>query len=411
MSETCITPVPQGTVTTASGFEAAGVACGIKPNGALDLALVRSARPCVGAALFTTNAFKAAPVLYDRAVLARNASGLHAVVINSGCANACTGDRGLRDSQATAAATAQALGASPDDVMVMSTGVIGAHLPMDKILAGVTAASKGLAATAGAGHAAARAIMTTDTRPKECAVRVSTPDGSYYVAGMAKGAGMIHPNMATLLCVLTTNAKIAAGAAQNALREAIDVSLNAISVDGDMSTNDTVLLLANGDAEMPMIASTADRAYAAFVAGLTHVAMELARNLVRDGEGATRLIEITVKGARTQAEAKQAAKSVANSLLVKTAIYGQDANWGRIACAVGYSGVPVAPECVSIWLDDLELFRRGAPYDVNEARASEILARADIPITIDLGAGDARATVWTCDLSHKYVDVNAHYRT
>ena len=411
MSEHRIEWIAEGTITTPDGFQAAGVACGIKPQGALDLALVYSPRPCVGAAMFTTNAFQAAPVLYDRELLRHHADALHGVVINSGCANACTGDRGLEDSRATAAAAGEALGISADSVAVMSTGVIGVHLPMDKIRAGIKAAARALASAPEAGHAAARAIMTTDTRPKECAARITAPEGSYVIAGMAKGAGMIHPNMATMLAVLTTDVGLTPAVASRALRAAVEVSLNAITVDGDMSTNDTVLLLANGAVGRPTLVHTEGAAYDAFVEGLTQVATELARGLVRDGEGATRLVEITVKGARTPAEAKQAAKAVANSLLVKTAIYGQDANWGRIACAVGYSGVPVDPTRVNIWLGDLELFHQGAPYGVNEARASEILARPEITITVELGAGEAQATVWTCDLSHKYVDINAHYRT
>jgi len=401
----------EGAVTTTPGFEAASVACGIRSTGAPDLALVFSRRPCVGAALFTTNAFKAAPVLYDRAVLARNANAFHGVVINAGCANACTGAQGLRDSQATAAAAGAALGVSGESILVMSTGVIGVHLPMDKVLSGVKQAASSLDPGIEAGHATARAIMTTDTRPKESAVRVLTPGAAYTIAGMAKGAGMIHPNMATMLCVLTTDARLTPDVAHAALTQATEVSLNAVTVDGDMSTNDTVLLLANGQADVPLMDAASGSRYAAFVEGLMAVATDLAKELARDGEGATRLVEVTVRGARSRAEAKQAAKSVANSLLVKTAIYGQDANWGRIACAVGYSGIEVDPERVNIWLGDLELFRLGAPYDVNEARASEILAQKEIAITVDLGAGDAQATVWTCDLSHGYVDINAHYRT
>ena len=417
MPDVQLQPVEDGAITSTPGFQAAGVASGLKPDGALDLALIYSAQPCTGAAMFTTNAFKAAPVLYDQMALARNPDGLRGVVINSGCANACTGEQGLRDAGAMAAGAAATLGVGVEDVMVMSTGVIGALLPMSTILAGMAEAARGLSSCARAGHDAARAIMTTDTRPKEMATRVITEEGQFVIAGMAKGAGMIHPNMATMLCLITSNVQIAPELAQRALRDAVDRSFHMISVDGDTSTNDTVLLMANGLADTPPIESSASATYRGFVRGLSHVAVELAKAIVRDGEGATRLVEITVRGARSRGEAKQVAMSVARSMLVKTAIYGQDANWGRIVCAVGYSGVTIEPELVRIWLGDLELVRGGAPYDTNEERASEILAQPEIGIGIDLGQGreldspGATATVWTCDLSHGYVDINSHYRT
>jgi glutamate N-acetyltransferase / amino-acid N-acetyltransferase len=404
-------PIADGSITSTPGFEAAGVAAGIKPAGALDLALVHAEHPCVAAAVFTTNAFKAAPVLYDRRILAENPAGLRAVMINSGCANACTGDEGLRNTVASAAAAARELGIAPRDVMVMSTGVIGAQLPMDRITRGIAAAAARRSPAGSAGHDAARAIMTTDTRPKESAVRVTYEGGAFSIAGMAKGAGMIHPNMATLLCLLTTDVAITPDLAQRALRDAVDGSFHMITVDGDTSTNDTALLMANGVAGPAPIATAHSPAYAAFFQGLTHVLSALAQGIVRDAEGATRFISITVRGAADPATAKRVGMSVAGSLLVKTAIYGRDANWGRIVCAVGYSGVPIDPDRVGVWLGDLELVRDGAPFDVNEERASAILEQADIPITVTLGQGNAEATVWTCDLSHRYVDINAHYRT
>ncbi|OGO06787.1 MAG: bifunctional ornithine acetyltransferase/N-acetylglutamate synthase [Chloroflexi bacterium RBG_13_56_8] len=400
-----------GSITSTPGFEAAGVACGLKPDGALDLALVHSLAPCASAAVFTTNVFKAAPVLYDREIVSQNPKGVRGVVINSGCANACTGPQGMRDAEESASAAADALGVASRDVAVMSTGVIGMPMPMDKILSGIAQAVAARDASVEAGHAAARAILTTDTRPKEIVVRVSDGTDEFVIAGMAKGAGMIHPNMATLLCLVTTDAVIHPQPAQRALRETVEDSFNLISVDGDMSTNDTVLLLANGLAEMEPITSEQSAGYDAFVRGLAFVMTELAKGIVRDGEGATRFIEITVTGARNRDEAKQAAMSVANSLLVKTAIYGQDANWGRIICAAGYSGVDFDPDRVNVWLGSLEVVRGGRPFDVNEGRASEILAQPEIPIRVDLGQGDAQITVWTCDLSHEYVDINAHYRT
>lgn len=404
-------PITDGSITSTPGFEAAGVAAGIKANGALDVALVHASRPCVAAAVFTTNAFKAAPVLYDQRILSENPAGLRAVVINAGCANACTGDEGLRNAEATAAAAARALGIAPRDVMVMSTGVIGAQLPMDRLTGGITAAVAESKSAVSAGHDAARAIMTTDTRPKESAVRVTYAGGAFTIAGMAKGAGMIHPNMATLLCLLTTDAAIAPALAQRALHDAVDGSFNMITVDGDTSTNDTALLMANGATDSPPITAVDAPAYEAFFQGLTHVLTALAQGIVRDGEGATRFISITIRGATDSAAAKQAGMSVARSLLVKTAIYGRDANWGRIVCAVGYSGVSVDPSRVGVWLGDLELVRNGAPFDIDEERAGAILEQSDIAITVDLGQGNAEATVWTCDISHRYVDINAHYRT
>jgi glutamate N-acetyltransferase/amino-acid N-acetyltransferase len=406
-----IEPIAGGSITSVPGFRASGVACGLKKNGALDLALVLSDWPCVGAAMFTTNAFQAAPVLYDRQTVAANPESLRAVVINSGCANACTGEPGLEDTRATAALAARELGVAPNAVLVMSTGVIGARLPMDKIAQGVRQAAAELSATEVAGHAASRAIMTTDTVPKTLAVRVNTQGASWTIAGMAKGAGMIHPNMATMLCAVVTDASLTPVTARSALQEAVDASLNRVTVDGDTSTNDTILLLANGQAGGAPIDSVDSAAYRAFVQGLTHLTIALAKALARDGEGATKFVEITVQGARSERDAHIVGQAVARSLLVKTALYGQDANWGRIVCAVGYSGVSVDPQCVSVWLGELELFRRGAPYDVDEARAAAILARDEVGIRIDLGQGTEQATVWTCDLSHGYVDINAHYRT
>jgi len=403
--------IENGSITSTPGFEAAGVAAGLKNSGALDFALVYSAKPCVASAVFTTNLFKAAPVLYDQNVLARNRSALRGVVINSGCANACTGEQGLRDAKAMASTAASALGLKDNEIMVMSTGVIGMSLLMDKIENGVRKAVAQRATDVEAGHAAALAIMTTDTRPKEVAIKATSDIGEFTIAGMAKGAGMIHPNMATMLSVITSDVAITPELAQQALGEAVKVSYNMITVDGDTSTNDTLLLMANGLAEMEPITSPASKGYRDFTDALRYVATELAKGLVRDGEGATHFIEITVEDARTWEEAKRVAKSVANSALVKTAIYGQDANWGRIICAVGYSGVDIDPSLVSVWLGELQLVRSGAPYDVNEERASEILAQSDINIRIALGQGDAQATVWTCDFSHQYVDINARYRT
>jgi len=400
-----------GSVTSARGFEAAGVACGLKKGEALDLALVYSAAPCTAAGAFTTNAFQAAPVLYDRRIVANRPEQLHGVVANSGCANACTGARGLRDAEDTAREAGRLLGVSGQSMAVMSTGVIGAYLPMDKMRVGIARAVEARSRAVEGGHAAARAIMTTDTRPKEVAVTFVLGGQSVVVAGMAKGAGMISPNMATLLCVLTTDAALSPAVAGSALRSAVDAGFNLITVDGDMSTNDTALLLANGQSGAALIDSPQSESYAAFSAALTYVVVELAKAMVRDGEGASHFVSITVSGARSRAEAKRVAMSVAKSSLVKTAIYGRDANWGRVACAAGYSGVDMDPSRVTIWLGDMEVLRNGEPLPMDEAQAAAFLAQSDVAIRIDLGQGASEITVWTCDLTHAYIDVNAHYRT
>jgi len=294
-------------------------------------------------------------------------------------------------------------------VLVMSTGVIGQRLPMDKIAHGVALAAPALSARGG--HDAARAIMTTDTRPKEVAVRTTVAGKQVTVAGMAKGAGMISPKMATLLSAIFTDAAASPTALDAIIRHATERSFNCITVDGDMSTNDTLLLLANGLARNPTIGGPNDEGYQELLAAVTFVATELAKKVAFDGEGATKRVTIEVKGGRTREEAHQAAMTIAKSPLVKTAIYGRDANWGRVLCAVGYSGVPVNPDHVDMWLGDLHLVHQGRPYDVNEERAAAILAEEDVSITVDLGMGQESVTVWTCDLSHDYVSINAHYRT
>ncbi|MGC9359364.1 MAG: bifunctional glutamate N-acetyltransferase/amino-acid acetyltransferase ArgJ [Anaerolineae bacterium] len=408
---TQFTAIPDGTITAASGFQAAGVSAGLKGGEALDLALVYSEAPCTAAAVFTTNKVKAAPVLYDRQVLATNTAQIHACVINSGCANACTGDVGMAASRETATQAENSLGIPAGSALVMSTGVIGAQLPIAKIVSALPHAVSALATGPDAGLAAAQAIMTTDTRPKTHAVRVSGEAGTFTIAGMAKGSGMIHPNMATMLSVIVTDAPITAAALDVALRSCLDSSFHAITVDGDTSTNDTVLLLANGQSELPVIGGPKGELYEAFSDGLRHVAQRLAQEIVRDGEGATHFVQIDVRGAVSPDDAKRAAKAIAHSLLVKTAIYGRDANWGRILCAAGYSGAELDPDRAELWLGDLHVVHEGKPYDIDEERAEQILAQYEITITLDLQLGTGEATVWTSDLSHRYVDINAHYRT
>lgn len=401
--------LPDGTVTTVPGFRAAGVACGIKPASALDLALVAAERPCSAAGAFTTNRFAAAPVLYDRAALAANPSGMRAIAINAGCANACTGEEGLADAREMAGLVATALGCEAGAVLVMSTGVIGVRLPMERLRAGIPQAAQALSSEGGT--AAARAIMTTDTRPKACAVRTHVLGRPVTVAGMAKGAGMIHPNMATMLALIATDAAATPPVLDTLLHRAVARSFNAVTVDGDTSTNDTVLLLANGlaghapltDADAPEAAPLAEAVLA--------VAVHLAQAIARDGEGASHFVTVTVRGAASEADAWRAAKAVANSPLVKTAIYGGDPNWGRVLCAVGYSGCQVDPARATLWFGDVALVAGGRPLDYDEKRAAAILREPEVTITVDLGLGAGEATVWTCDLTHKYVDINAHYRT
>ncbi len=390
------------------GFRFAGVTAGIKKTGAADFAAVVSDAPCSAAATFTRNAFPAAPVLYDRDLIKSNPSGLRGVVVNSGCANACTGDEGLTDAALMARLAEDSFRLPPRTVAVMSTGVIGPRLPMDRIRAGAEMAAA--AQSPDRADDASRAIMTTDTRPK-VAYREVSPARLW---GMCKGAGMIHPNMATMLSVIATDAALSPAALDAALRAAVDVSFNCISVDGDMSTNDTVLALANG------AAGPVDDA--AFAAALTDLCQDLAQQIVRDGEGATKFIAIRVNGAASASDARMAAKAVANSPLVKTAFYGGDANWGRILAAVGYSGAAVDPAKARLWIapgtgdaissaERLQLVASGRPLAYLEEAATAIFAGPEISVTVELGLGEGSATVWTCDLSHAYVDINGHYRT
>jgi glutamate N-acetyltransferase/amino-acid N-acetyltransferase len=403
-------------ITSVPGFQAAGVAVGIKASGDRDLALIVSEVPCSAAAVFTQNRFAAAPVSYDRAVIAANPAGVQAVAINSGCANACTGTAGMANARRMAEMAEQALGLSDHSSLVMSTGVIGVQLPMDKIQRGIREAVAALSPSGGP-HAA-RAIMTTDTRPKTAGVQVEIGGATVTIAGMCKGAGMIHPNMATMLALVCTDAAITPEALGVALRRAVAVSFNAVTIDGDTSTNDTLAILANGLAGNELIKNPETPFFAAFADSLTAVCVDLAQQIARDGEGATKFVTITVEGAASDADAHRAAKAIANSPLVKTALYGGDANWGRILCAVGYSGAEVDPMRASLFfaspkagLDWLQVVAQGQPLDYPEAEAAARFAQPEIDIRADLGLGEGRATVWTCDLSHDYVSINGHYRT
>ncbi len=400
----------QDAIEGVAGFQVAGVACGLKDNGALDMALISSDRPCTAAGIFTTNKVKAAPVLVDMELLKQNNDHLRAVTVNTRCANACTGDQGIANAKQMAQLTADALNVGADEVIVMSTGVIGTQLPMDKIAAGVQEAANTLGDN---WNAAARGIMTTDTRSKQAFVTVTTVQGEYHVAGIAKGSGMIAPNMATMLGFIVTDAALAPDQAQTLLRASGERTFNRIVVDGDTSTNDSVFLLANGASGITISAAEQDQ----FAEALEAVCRKLAQEIVRDGEGATKFITLHITGAASNALAHQIANAVGTSPLVKTAFYGGDANWGRIVAAAGRSGVDIDPLKVKLWYaadDDSEgllLFDGGMPTPYDEAEATALAGAAEIVVTLDCGDGDGVATVWTCDLSHDYVSINGHYRT
>jgi glutamate N-acetyltransferase/amino-acid N-acetyltransferase len=395
-----------GGVSAPSGFRAAGVACGIKKSGGLDLALIVSDTPASGAAVFTTNKAQAAPVLVSKTRLEASRGRSRVIVINSGCANACTGPDGLRTAEVMADAAARAVNADASEVLVASTGVIGVSLERRRVTDGITAAAAALARDGGA--AAARAIMTTDPFPKEAAVEITTANGTFRVGGMAKGSGMIEPLMATMLGVVTTDAAVSPALLQRALAAVTDVTFNAISVDGECSTNDCVFVLANGASGITI----ADGDFDLLVEALRKVCEPLAMGIVRGGEGATKLVTIHVTGGRNGVEAKQAARAIANSPLVKTAVHGADPNWGRLVAVAGRAGVAFDLERARIRIGDVELFAAGRPYDDRAPDASTHLQGTDVSLHVDLGTGGSGAArMWTCDLSADYVKINAEYRT
>lgn len=387
---------------------ASGMAAEVRKRGRRDLALLYSEAPAAAAALFTQNQVQAAPVLVTREHLMQTEGQARAVVVNSGIANACTGERGLADARRMAEVAGEALKVPPQQVIVASTGVIGEYLPMEKIEAGIRKAA--LALSVDGGGAAAEAILTTDTTTKECAIRLPLGDKEVTVGGIAKGSGMIHPNMATMLAFITTDAAVEVPALQQALRWATDRSFNVITVDGDTSTNDMVVLLANGRAgNSPLTAG--DPEFTLFRDALLAVCVELSKMIARDGEGASKLLEVRVKGAPGEAEARKIARAVAGSNLVKAAIFGEDANWGRVLSAAGACGVPFDPNLVDVFLGDLQVAARGKGLAFDEEKARSILAQREVTITLDLHSGDGRGTAWGCDLSFDYVRINAHYRT
>ncbi|MCX8052985.1 MAG: bifunctional glutamate N-acetyltransferase/amino-acid acetyltransferase ArgJ [Armatimonadetes bacterium] len=394
-----------GGVTAAKDFTASGIRCGIKQQGT-DLAVIYSELDCSAAGVFTTNAFKAAPVLLSCERL--DSGRARAIVANSGNANACTGEQGLKDAERVCARAADLLGIAPELVLNASTGIIGAPLPVEKIESGLEKAVRSLAEDGG--FQAALAIMTTDTRPKLSAYEIELAGTKVRVGGICKGAGMICPNMATMLCFITSDAQIEASVLRRSLASNVERSFNCLTVDGDMSTNDCVIVLANGASGCrPIVEGSPD--YDLFDRALGQVCLDLAKAVAKDGEGATKYVEVRVKGAATYDDAKAAAMSVANSPLVKTAIFGQDPNWGRVLCAIGKSGAKVVPEKTSLMFGDVKIVDRGEPVGVDTDKAKKPMLETELVISVDLGLGTYDATAFTCDLSYDYVRINAEYHT
>ncbi len=405
--------VIEGGVTAAKGFEAAGVASGIRKKDRTDMAVVYSQVPCKAAGTFTTNVVKAAPVKWDQKIV-KESEYAQAVVVNSGIANACTGAEGYGYCQATAQKASDVFGIPMEAVLVCSTGVIGQQLPMDKICYGVELLKEAKREDLEAGTEAAKAIMTTDTCKKEVAVEVEIGGKTVTIGGMAKGSGMIHPNMCTMLGFITTDAAITKEALQKALSDDVNDTYNMVSVDGDTSTNDTVLLLANGMADNAEIeVGTED--YDKFVEALHVINVSLAKQIAGDGEGATALFEVNIVGAETKEQAVLLSKSIACSNLTKTAIAGHDANWGRILCAMGYSGAQFDPEKVDLFFESeagkIQIVSNGTAADYSEEKATEILSQPVVIATADIKMGEQKATAWGCDLTHGYIDINADYRS
>lgn len=403
----------EGGVTAAKGFQAASTAAGIKYQNRPDMALIYSEKPCISAGTFTTNLVKAAPVKWDKNQVTSGALA-HAVVVNAGIANACTGAEGMGYCKETAEAASKALGVPEDSVLVASTGVIGMQLPMDKITAGIEAMTPLLSVSREAGVHAAKAIMTTDTKKKEAAVEITLGGKTVTVGGMCKGSGMIHPNMCTMLSFVTTDAAISKELLQEALSEDIKDTYNMISVDGDTSTNDTVLLLANGQADNPVITEK-NEDYQEFCKALNYVNETLAKKMAGDGEGCTALFEVKVVGAESKEQAVTLSKSIITSSLTKAAIFGHDANWGRILCAMGYSGAQFDPEKVDLYFESsagkLQIIENGVALDYSEEKATEILSQPEVTAIADVKMGTASATAWGCDLTFDYVKINADYRS
>lgn len=402
----------EGGVTNAKGFTATGFFSGVR-KAKNDTALIYSETPCEGAGVFTKNTVKAAPVLWDMNLVEKKGQ-FKAVVVNSGNANACTGQKGIEDAEKMAEVVSECLGVSREEVLVSSTGVIGVPLPVDKIVDGVKANYKKLGATKMDSQMAAEAIMTTDTFSKSVAVELEIDGKTVNIGGIAKGSGMIHPNMGTMLGYITTDVAISGELLRKALKESTEDSYNMISVDGDTSTNDTVLVLANGCAENEKIEEENDD-YRKFKEALHFVNLKLSQLIVKDGEGAGKFIEVNISGTKTKADARKMAKSIINSSLVKTAFFGEDANWGRIICAMGYTEIPFDLNKTSVYFTSdgqrVDLMENGVPLVFSEEQAKTVLGAKEIKVMITLGEGSEEATAWGCDLSYDYVKINADYRT
>ena len=401
--------VIEGGVVAAKGFRAAGVGAEIKYKGRNDVALIVADAPCAAAAVFTTNQVAAAPVVYDREII--RGGKVQAILANSGCANACTGAEGLTDARLSALTTAGELGVDPKFVLVASTGVIGRRLPMDRLLSGMKQAAKALGRTVAHGLNAEKAVMTTDTKPKQAAVKLTIGGKQVTIGGMSKGSGMIEPNMATMLGFITTDASISAAMLKRALKLAIAVSFNHLVVDGDESTNDSVFLLASGEAGNREI-TAAGEDFRSFTEALTAVCVSLARQMAMDGEGATKFVTVTVKGAKSLKDAERAARAVAKSPLSKTSWFGRDPNWGRVLAAVGYSGAKVDDMRAEVFYDDVWAFSKGKVADETQLkRLGEVLKRSEFEVVVDLHLGRYSSSIYTCDFSLDYVHINADYTT
>ena len=394
-----------GTITSVKGIKAAGVFCGLKKL-KKDLALIYSENPATVGGTFTLNKVKAAPLLISQDIIAKDQK-IKAILINSGNANACTGEQGFDNAIETQEFTAQHFGISKDEVLISSTGVIGQQLNVEKVKEGIKSIQ--LSSELSAGHDAAEAILTTDTFPKSFACKVQLSKGEVKIGGICKGSGMIMPNMATMLAFVATDAEIPKPLVQKLIAEAVNKSFNRISVDGDTSTNDMVVLMANGVSKFSITEENSD--YQLFKVALRDLCKKMAMAIVKDGEGATKFISVKVGSAKSEIDADSAAKAIVNSPLVKTALYGADANWGRILSAVGNSGINFCPEKVMIKIGDLHLLNPGYDSNFDESIAKEILEKKDVDITVELNEGDASTTWWTCDFSEQYVKINANYRT
>lgn len=393
-------------VTFPKGFKAAGVKAGIKKSGNLDVAMIYTEQEAAVAGVFTKNAVAAAPVIVSREAV--KGGKAHAIVANAGCANACTGQTGLDNARKMAELAAAEVGCAANEVLVGSTGIIGVNLPMDKLAAGIKAAAAELSEDGS--QNAGNAIITTDTYSKACSCEVEIGGTPVRFGAIAKGSGMIQPNMATMLCYITTDAKISSQLMQKALSDIVEVSFNMISVDGDMSTNDTVLVLANGQSGMSEITDGSPE-YEKFHATLKEICQELSKRIAADGEGATKFLTINVNGTKTFEDAKTVAMSIAKSPLVKTAFFGEDPNWGRVICAVGYAGVEMVPEQTVIKFGGIPVYANGLGAEFSMEELGKVMAEHDIVIDVEMGMGEASATVWSCDFSYEYVKINGEYHT